>query len=240
VNTSRRPPPKVGVGDLTKAKIVAATIDCLSSEGFAGTTARAIGRAGDFNQALIFYHFGSIDELVLASVEKLGQDRLAAYRDRVAGCTGLVELVRVAKDLLTEDLDDGYMRVLSQVLAGAHTRPELGKPLFEIFKPWFAVVEQSVKQAITGTPYEQFVPTADIAYALSSLFMGIELLSPLDPDKQQAERIFRTFDLMAMLLEGFLANGLNGVGAFVTGADAHQAADIGDPDLAVADLSRSG
>jgi AcrR family transcriptional regulator len=209
VNTPRRRVPlKQSAGDLTKAKIVAATIECLSSEGFAGTTARAIGRAGDFNQALIFYHFGSIDELVLAAVDKLGQDRLAAYRDRVQGCTGLVELVGVARDLLSEDLDDGYMRVLSQVLAGAHTRPELGKPLFEIFKPWFAVVEQSVIQAIADTPYKAFVPTADLAYALSSLFMGIELLSPLDPDKQQADRIFRTFDLMAMLLEGFLAGNI--------------------------------
>jgi AcrR family transcriptional regulator len=198
-------PAKHSVGDLTKAKIVAATIECLSAEGFAGTTARAIGRAGNFNQALIFYHFGSIDELVLAAVEKLGNDRLAAYRTRVEGCAGLVELVGVAKDLLREDLHDGYMRVLSQVLAGAHTRPELGPPLFEIFKPWFAVVEQSVKQAVASTPYEQLVPTADIAYALSSLFMGMELLSPLDPDKQQADRIFRTFDLMAMLLEGLLA-----------------------------------
>lgn len=203
----RRTAEKPSAGDQTKAKIVLATIECLRTEGFAGTTARAIGRVGEFNQALIFYHFGSIDELVLAAVEKLGASRLDAYNERVAGCQSLPELVGIAKELLSKDLDDGFMMVLSQVLAGAHTRPELGPPLFEIFQPWFDVVESSVKHVIAGTPYESLVPTRDLAYALSSLFMGIELLAPLDPDRQQAERIFRTFDLVAMLLEMFLRSG---------------------------------
>ena len=34
-----------------------------------GTSARAIARAGNFNQASIYYHFGSIDEVVINATD---------------------------------------------------------------------------------------------------------------------------------------------------------------------------
>ena len=43
----------------TKQQIARAALEALRTEGFAGATSRAIGRIGGFNQALIFYHFGT-------------------------------------------------------------------------------------------------------------------------------------------------------------------------------------
>ena len=48
-------------GQATKARIVAAAIETLKTDGFAGASARAIAKAGGFNQALVFYHFGSVN-----------------------------------------------------------------------------------------------------------------------------------------------------------------------------------
>src|SRR6266581_2280999 len=45
----------------TKRRILDAALEALRTEGFAGATSRAIARIGGFNQALIFYHFGSLD-----------------------------------------------------------------------------------------------------------------------------------------------------------------------------------
>ena len=55
----------------TKQALVAAAIETLRAEGFAGASARAIaGRAG-CNQALIFYHFGSVVTLLLAALDEV-------------------------------------------------------------------------------------------------------------------------------------------------------------------------
>jgi hypothetical protein len=40
---------------------------------------------------------------------------------------------------------------------------------------------------------------------VTSLFMGIELTTSLEPDEARADSLFRTVGLMASLLEGLLA-----------------------------------
>ena len=51
----------------TRARIVAATLTTLKERGFAGTSTRAIARAGGFGQPLIFYYFDSLDELLIVA-----------------------------------------------------------------------------------------------------------------------------------------------------------------------------
>jgi hypothetical protein len=42
---------------------------------------------------------------------------------------------------------------------------------------------------------------------LSALFIGIELLSRLDPERQEGDRLFSTIGLMATLLGNLLEQG---------------------------------
>ena len=44
----------------TRAVLIAAAIDTLREAGFAGASARRIAKRAGCNQALIFYHFGSV------------------------------------------------------------------------------------------------------------------------------------------------------------------------------------
>ena len=55
-----------GRSSATRSRIIEAALQTVREEGFAETTARAIARHGGFNQALIFYHFGSVDALLVA------------------------------------------------------------------------------------------------------------------------------------------------------------------------------
>jgi AcrR family transcriptional regulator len=50
----------------TKARIVEAAVETLKAKGFAGSSAREIAKTGGFNQALIFYHYGSVQNVLLA------------------------------------------------------------------------------------------------------------------------------------------------------------------------------
>jgi AcrR family transcriptional regulator len=189
----------------TKERIVAAALDTIRTHGVAGASARAIGRAGGFNQALIFYHFGSLDDMFLAACDELSAKRVAAYTERIEGITSLRELVAVAAELHREDTQEGHITVLSQLLAGATTNPQLRAPLRERFEPWTAIVQTAIERVVAGTPYASVVPAADLAFVVTSLFMGMELTMSLEDDPARAEGLFRTIDLMATLLEALLA-----------------------------------
>src|SRR5213080_4585690 len=105
--------------------IVDAAVETLREQGFADATSRAIARRGGFNQALIFYYFGSLEALLLAALEQASEERLARYRAAVADVDSLATLIPVMADLWEEDKDSGHVRVVSQLVAGAVNRPEL-------------------------------------------------------------------------------------------------------------------
>src|SRR6185295_9127223 len=91
----------------TAQTIVKAALATLRDEGFAGATSRAIARRGDFNQALIFYHFGSLESLLPAMA-----------------------------DLWDEDKAAGHVQIVAQLVAGSINRPELSQQVVELMEPW--------------------------------------------------------------------------------------------------------
>lgn len=192
-------------GDETRAKLISAALEALHEEGIVGASARSIASRGGFTQGLIFYHFGSVNELLLAAVDELSSRRAQRYEEKLASVTSLRELVAVAGELHKEDLEEGHITVLSQMLAGAATNPELRAPLRERFEPWIAIVESTLTRAIAGTPYAQLVPSRDLAVGITSLFIGLELMLGLEDDESGVDqRIFKTIELLAGVLEGLL------------------------------------
>ena len=200
----RRPASGGTSGDSTRERILDAAVDTLKAEGYLGTTARSIARTGGFNQALVFYHFGSVDEVLLSAVDRMGQRRLATYRDRVAEAGDLTAIVAVAREALGEDVHAGVITVLSQMMAGAHGRPELGKRLAASFAPWIDLVEEAVLRVVSGTAFESALPAREVAMALTGMFVGVELLSQLDPESGQVEALLASIDAAAGLLQSLL------------------------------------
>jgi AcrR family transcriptional regulator len=200
-------PRRTTSSDETKARILTATIDTLKEEGLLGLTARGIARRGDFNQALIYYHFGSITEAVLAGVGRMSEDRIDRYRDRLEGMRTLTEIAEVAAALHHEDVEAGNMTVLTQVLAASAADPELRAGLFERFGPWNRLVEEAVQRVLDDTPFAGVISVQDVAFAASSLFIGIELYAYLDPDPAREQSLFTTITGIARLVDMLLQSG---------------------------------
>ena len=59
----------------TKLQIAEAALETLKTNGFAGASARTIAHTGGFNQALIFYHFGSVQNALLAALDLISERR---------------------------------------------------------------------------------------------------------------------------------------------------------------------
>ena len=177
---------------------MAATLETIRREGIVGASARAIARTGKFNQASIYYHFGSIDDAVLASVRQMSDARLASYEERLARVESLSELARVGAELYREDLASGRIKVLSQVMAGASGDERFAKELAVVFEPWLDVVRATLRRALGGGAGAG-LPVDDLAFAVSALFVGVELLGQTQDHRSDADGLFSAFEGLARL-----------------------------------------
>jgi AcrR family transcriptional regulator len=189
-----------GRGSDTKERIVRAALETVREEGFAETTARAIARRGGFNQALIFYHFGSVDDLLSEAFGKASEQQVARYTDAVQEVTSLVDLVAIARRLHDEDMQDGSVTAITQLMAAATDR-ERANALLDRFEEWIRLVEDALANAGAKNPMARVVPTREAAYTIVSMFLGIELLARLEPDRSEADAVFDMMESVAQLIE---------------------------------------
>jgi AcrR family transcriptional regulator len=184
----------------TKERIVEAAFEALRTVGFAGATSRAIARIGGFNQALVFYHFGSLDNLLLAALDKTSDERMRFYRAAVEGVESLDELAGVAADLYREDRSSGHMTVVSQMFAGSLSRPDLAPALVERMEPWIDLAEETIARALARTPLDAALPARELGYAVVTFYVGVNLLTHLDPDRARTDALFERLSEAAPLL----------------------------------------
>jgi len=184
----------------TRDRIVEAALVTVREEGFAETTARAIARRGGFNQALIFYHFGSVDDLLLEAFGRVSARNVERYREAIAEVSSLRDLVAVARRLHAEDLENGSITAVTQLMAAAHDRGR-ALVLLERFDEWIQLVERALERVSATSPVAAAAPAREAAYAIASMFLGIELLSRLDPERSEADAVFDMMESIATLIE---------------------------------------
>jgi AcrR family transcriptional regulator len=184
----------------TRTKLIDAAIGTLKDEGFSGASARAIAERAGLNQGLIFYHFGSVANLLLAGLDSVSARRMGQYGEAVDRVGSPTELVDVATAIFREDLDAGYVAVLVEMIAGASSTPGLGSEVSARLGPWFAFAEQAVTTAL-GPPLDGLLPPGDVAYAIVALYLGLEMLTHLDGDRARALGLFAHAKNLAAVLE---------------------------------------
>jgi AcrR family transcriptional regulator len=182
----------------TRDRIIDAALATVREQGLVGTSVRAIARTGDFNQALVFYHFGSVEELLLAALERANDRRIDRFRSRLEAVDSLSGLVDIAVDLRA-NLDDPDHAALAAIVAGWSRTSDVGKRILQTLRPWDELVEGALRRCLAGTPFAQLVPTGDLAHAISALFLGVELMSRLDDDDDRTESLFTSLQAAAAL-----------------------------------------
>lgn len=173
----------------TKTTLVEAALQTLKSKGFAGASAREIARAGGFNQALIFYHFGTVQNLLLAALDLVSARRMHSYQPAFEQAQAVPELAALAGKIYAEDLENGYVTVLGEMVAGGVSNPDLGREVVARMHPWIDMVERKLRELLAGSLFESVVPTRDVAFAIIALYLGIDMLSHLDGDTARAQSL---------------------------------------------------
>lgn len=185
----------------TRTALVAGAIAALREVGFAGASARDIaGRAG-CTQASVFYHFGSVTDLLLAALDEVSSRRLASYVHLLDEARSLTDLITSARLIFSEDLDAGHVTVLVEMITGSQSVAGLGEQVAIRLAPWRDLAESAVRKAVAGSPVASLVPTKEVAHAVVAGFLGLELLANLDGDREAALTLFDRARGIAGLLD---------------------------------------
>jgi len=184
----------------TRRALVAGAIEALCEEGFSGASAREIARRAGCNQGLVFYHFGSVANLLLAALDEVSRIRLTRYQSAVAAVGSLGNLVEIAESIFKEDLDAGYISVLAEMIAGTSSTPGLGVEVAARIAPWRDFAAAAVRDTLADSPLAQLLAPEEVAHAVVALYLGLEMLAHLDGDRSPALALFDRAGQIAGLL----------------------------------------
>jgi AcrR family transcriptional regulator len=188
----------------TKLLIAEAALKTLTAKGFAGASARAIAQTGSFNQALIFYHFGSVQNALLAALDLISDRRLNDYGQAFEEARTPSALARLARVIYEEDLQRGYVTALGEMVSGGVSDPRLGREVAARIEPWINMVERKLDDLFAESPLRALVPAKDLAFGIVASYFGVDMLSHMRRDHARAESLLALAASLATLLETVL------------------------------------
>lgn len=186
----------------TRAALVNAALQTIGELGFAGASARHIATAAGQNQALVFYHFGTVNDLIAEACRTNTEQRVALYRDQFDKATTFAELLAVGRHVHVTEHAEGNVAVLAQLLAGARGNEVVGAAVADALNLWVTEVEKTLQRVLADSPLLPLVDLGGLARAISAGFVGIELLEGVDATG--ATRALGSLEQLAVLTETLL------------------------------------
>lgn len=175
--------------DETRRRLLDAADQVLREHGYAGTSARTVAAAAGVNPALIFYHYGGVDPLLLAALDRAGAVRLETHRATAARARTLEELTAAAATIYRTDVEQGYLATFSELVAAAVTKPSLRAEISSRAEVWVAFVEEQWERVVGGSPLARLLPAREVANAAITFYLGANLFSVIDPDGARTEDV---------------------------------------------------
>ncbi|WP_295697075.1 TetR/AcrR family transcriptional regulator [Lapillicoccus sp.] len=162
----------------TRRRLIEATMETIRTQGIAKVSARTIAAAGGVNQALVFYHFGTVDALIAHACVVSTRERVDSFRARFDAVTTFTGLVQLGRTLHEEEAALGNVTVLGQTLAGSQANPALAAATGEALGMWTEELERVLGRLLADSPFGELLEPRLLAELVSSAFIGIELVAP--------------------------------------------------------------
>jgi AcrR family transcriptional regulator len=130
----------------------------LIKEGAAGVSTRRLADEAGQNHGLVHYYFGSVDELLLQTLERFTGRVLDRQRAMYEADAPFAEKWRTAMSYIDEDLAAGYPKVWAELEALAWNKPVLRRRLRSVSDKWRSLLCDVLAEAIEeyGLDRERF------------------------------------------------------------------------------------
>ena len=160
----------------TRAAIIDAARTRLWTDGHTGVSTRKVAEAAGVPLSQLHYHFGSKQGLLLAVLEAENLRLLERQERRYAADRPLWQRYEQACDLLDEDLESGYVRVLQEMIAEGWTNEAVGASVREVLTGWYALLTDVAEEAEARFGALGPFTAAEVATLIGNAFIGSEAL----------------------------------------------------------------
>ena len=115
-------------GDATRLALLDAAEELLVSKGVSGITTRKVAEQAGVNQALVHYHFGTIEQLLLAVLERVSV-QVKARSEQIYDheSSFIAGWFKEMDAMITADVKRGWGKIWLENLTLAANRPKIGK-----------------------------------------------------------------------------------------------------------------
>ncbi len=194
----------------TQQHLIQATLDVIAEKGIDAATARAIADRAGVNQALVFYYFGSVTNLVVQAVTQMSGTRYELYKSQLGKCETLQELATTFFQIFEEDREDCSFQVLSQFVSGARNNEEIASAVDTVFTSWVLLTQDCLERTLGEISLPNDLDITDISIALVSMLLGVQFLASIPGYEQKVgdslEKMKQSsalLGLLPMLLQSF-------------------------------------
>ena len=121
------------VRELTRERLLAAAEDVFFTHGYGAASVDAIAAAAGYTTGAIYSNFGGKADLLLAVLERVAEQELAAMRAALDGALSDEQVLAAFTSSFAADSDRWRARVAATVefVAAARTKPELARRIDE-------------------------------------------------------------------------------------------------------------
>ena len=158
----------------TRAALVDATIATLASRGFSETSARAVAERAGVAPGGVFYHFGSMDDL-LAEVFTTCLDRRIT-RLRAALDVPVTGLSAAFTAAVRDEFAHPESRAVLELVVGAITSPLLAERVRAGLEQSVAFTREVINTLLADSPLAAILPLELVAQVAASAFFGLAVM----------------------------------------------------------------
>jgi AcrR family transcriptional regulator len=194
-------------GDLgaTKARILEAAFQRLVREGYGALSSREIAKDAGLNHALINYHFGTKDQLVIAVLDAANRKLLERQQRMYAEPGDFAQKWRQARDFYDSDFASGFVRMQAELWAASFSNPDLCAKFLPRLLAWRKVVRKAVGNALAtleahGVKLPEPFSADVLACWISEFWLGMEMVDLVGSKRERGEHRL-ALDAMQQLLE---------------------------------------
>lgn len=193
-------PPKSA--EESKRRLLESAVDVLQTDGIAAMSARTVSQRAGVAQGLVFYHYGSVAELVAAACVSATQGRVERHRERFEAARAFTDLVDLAREVQVAEREAGTVSILGQALVAAQTDEAVAQASRQALDMWRTpILEASHRLLRAGSPFAGVIDAETFTELLMAAFVGFELTDPVRPDGL-ADRSFEALGTVAAVLDG--------------------------------------
>lgn len=185
--------------DDTKSQLIQAALVTVRQDGLAAASARTIAARAQVNQALIFYHFNTVTQLIEAASNAAVEESVRHYRDALSGVETLSELLEVGRALHERETTNGNVALMAQLMAGAQHDSVLARATQKAMATWTHQIEDVLHRVLTASPLAGLLDVEGLAPLISAGFIGLELYDGVDAPG--ATRALSTLEDLGQLIQ---------------------------------------